>query len=157
MIRPATPGDIPVLVALLRQILLVHHKARPDLFRPTGQKYDEKALSEILKDPGKPIFVYEEEGSVLGYIMCQEQFFCSDTQFPVKTLYVDDLCVDQGAQHRGIGRKLFEYARNYAAQNGFYNLTLHSWEGNPGAMAFYRSLGLKTQYTSFELILNAEK
>ena len=36
-IRQATMADIPALNQLLQEILLVHHEARPDIFRPTGQ------------------------------------------------------------------------------------------------------------------------
>ena len=157
MIRRAAAGDIPALVSLLREILLVHHRARPDLFRSSGQKYDEAALSVMLQNPALPIFVYEEAGTVLGYVMCQEQFFCSDTQLPVKTLYIDDLCVDSSCRHRGIGKKLFEYACSYAREKGFYNVTLHSWDGNPGAMAFYRAMGMQTQYTTLELVLTEDR
>ena len=45
-------------------------------------------------------------------------------------------------------------AKDYAKNNGFYNVTLHVWNCNPGAMRFYESLGLTPQYTNLELIVN---
>ena len=154
MIRKATAQDIQDICRLLEQVLAVHHAGRPDLFRAHGKKYDEKALQEMLSRQESPIFVYDDDGHVLGYIMCQEHNECSPALMPVKTLYIDDLCVDEQARGKGIGRKLFQYVKDYASENGFHNVTLHVWSCNPGAMKFYESLGLKPQYTSLDLILN---
>lgn len=54
---------------------------------------------------------------------------------------------------RHIGKALFEYAKAFAREKGCHNITLHVWECNPGARAFYEAMGLKPQYTSMELIL----
>ncbi len=89
---------------------------------------------------------------VLGYVFCIARSQGSGSLQPLKTLYIDDLCVDASARGRHIGKALFEYARDYAMRSGFYNITLHVWECNPGAKAFYETLGLKPQYTSMELI-----
>lgn len=153
MIRKAVTQDIETICRLLEQILKVHHAMRPDLFCATGKKYNQKDLQEMLGRPENPIFVYEDNGAVAGYIMCQEQLASGSVLEPVKTLYIDDLCVDEKARGKGIGKKLFQFAREYARENGFYNVTLHVWEGNPGAQHFYDSLGMKPQYTSMELIL----
>ena len=154
MIRKATPQDIPDICRLLEQVLAVHHAGRPDLFRAQGKKYNEKDLQEMLKRQENPIFVYDDDGHVAGYIMCQEQTKCGSALMPVKTLYIDDLCVDEGARGKGIGRKLFQHVKDYARENGFYNVTLHVWNCNPGAMKFYESLGLKPQYICLEMVLS---
>lgn len=153
MIRKANTQDIQDICTLLEQVLEVHHAGRPDIFRAHGKKYDEKALQEMLSRQGYPIFVYDDDGHVAGYIICQELTACGPSLMPVKTLYIDDLCVDKDARGKGIGRKLFNYAKDYAIENGFYNVTLRVWNSNPGAMRFYESLGLKPQSTTLELIL----
>ena len=153
MIRKAQIQDIETICRLLEQVLKVHHAGRPDLFRESGKKYDEKALQEMLQCPENPIFVYEEDGAVLGYIMCQEHAISGSALKSVKTLYIDDLCVEEKERGKGVGKKLFQFVKDYAQENGFYNITLHVWEGNPGAKQFYESLGLKPQYTNLELII----
>lgn len=66
-IRRAKESDISKLIDLLEQVLLVHHKVRPDLFQEKGVKYTEAQLAELIADDNRPIFVYEdEEGEVLG-------------------------------------------------------------------------------------------
>ena len=49
-IRFACEADIPQMLELLRQVELVHHGIRPDLFRNGGEKYDEAALKDILQN-----------------------------------------------------------------------------------------------------------
>ena len=153
MIRRATQEDIPAILRLLEQVLAVHHQGRPDLFREKGTKYSGPELAQMLGQADAPIFVLEEGGSVAGYLIGQIIRADGAAQEPITTLYVDDLCVDESARGKGIGRQLMEYARDYAREQGCHNLTLHVWEGNPGAQAFYESLGMKTQYTCLEWVL----
>ena len=60
--------------------------------------------------------------------------------------------MDESARRRHIGKALFEHVKAYAADEGFYNITLHVWECNPGAKAFYEALGMAPQYTSMEMM-----
>lgn len=152
-IRKARPEDLGAVNRLLEQVLSVHHAGRPDLFRPVGKKYSDQELLGIIADERTPVFVYESGGAVLGYVFCALQEFRGGALLPVTSLYIDDLCVDSDARGRGIGTALFNYAKEFAAKKGCHNVTLHVWECNPGAMAFYRSLGLTPQFTSMELVI----
>lgn len=153
MIRPAEPRDLEAVNSLLRQVLQVHHRGRPDLFRPEGKKYTDEELLAIFANPRTPVFVYEEEGSVLGYAFCMLQEQGSNNLMPLKTLYIDDLCVDASARGRHIGTALFDYVKAFAREQGCHNLTLHVWACNPAAAAFYAAQGMSPQYTSLEVLL----
>ena len=153
MIRLAQTRDLEAVNSLLRQVLKVHHQGRPDLFRAEGKKYTDDDLMAIFDNPLTPVFVYEEEGVVLGYVFCALTHQESGSLMPITTLYIDDLCVDARARGRHIGKALFEYVKAYAKENGCHNITLHVWECNPSAKAFYQALGLTPQYTSMELIV----
>ena len=74
-------------------------------------------------------------------------------QKAVKTLFIDDLCVDKEARGQKIGEKLYQFALDYAKELGCYNLTLHVWNDNAGAVRFYERLGMKPRYTEMETIL----
>lgn len=152
MIRKAEARDLDAVNDLLGQVLRVHHEGRPDLFRPQGKKYSDEELLGIFADPLTPVFVYEENDRVAGYAFCVLQKQESLSLMPLKTLYIDDLCVDEKARGRHVGKALFEYVREFAREQGCYNITLHVWECNPGAMFFYRSLGMQPQYTSMEML-----
>ena len=71
----------------------------------------------------------------------------------MKTLYLDDLCVDETIRGQGIGRKIYDYLLEYAKKEGFYNFTLNVWECNEGAKRFYQNCGLSVQKTTLEKIL----
>ena len=143
-IRFADTRDIPGMIDLLRQVGEVHHQIRPDLFRSGAQKYDEKALEELLKDPNRPILCALEAGKLLGYCFCILEVIQGDSVLmDAKTLYIDDLCVD--TEHRGqhVGQLLYERACVYARQIGCQSITLNVWCGNDKAMRFYEKQGLK--------------
>lgn len=151
-IRPAEARDLDAVNGLLRQVLAIHHEGRPDLFNAEGKKYTDGELLKIFADPATPVFVYESGGAVLGYAFCELQEQGSGSLRTLRTLYLDDLCVDEKARGHHVGKALFEHVRAFARESGCYNLTLHVWECNPGARAFYESLGMAPQYTSMELI-----
>lgn len=153
MIRKAQKRDLEAVNSLLRQVLGVHHRGRPDLFRAEGKKYSDRELLAIFDNPRTPVFVYEDGGAVLGYVFCALQHQESGSLMPITTLYIDDLCVDAQARGKHIGKALFEYVKAYAKEQGCHNITLHVWECNPSAKAFYEALGLSPQYTSMELLI----
>ncbi len=151
-VRRAQKQDIPGILALLLQVDMVHHKGRPDLFKGPATKYDEDELETLMSDPQRPIFVYEdEEGRVLGHAFCIHKQVVDDPVLTdVKTLYIDDICVDEKGRGKGIGKSLYLYVKEYARENGFYNITLNVWNCNPGAMKFYEAMGLLPQKICME-------
>ena len=95
-IRFAEAKDVAGILALLRQVGQVHHEIRPDLFRSGAQKYSETDLAQLLKDENRPIFVGIEDGKMLGYCFCiLEEVKDNPVLCDVKSLYIDDLCVDE--------------------------------------------------------------
>lgn len=151
-IRRAEERDIPAILKLLKQVNQIHASARPDLFRPQS-KYGRQEVEGLLTNPARPVFV-ADEGGVLGYLMGE---FIDNSKnhnlAPIKTFYIDDLCVDEGARGRGVGTALYNYALGFAKQSGCYNVTLHVWACNPAAEAFYKKCGMKPQNTTMEQIL----
>jgi Acetyltransferases len=153
MIRRAGKEDIQRIIELLHQVNMVHHVLRPDLFKPHTTKYNEQELESMLSDDTKPIFVYIDE-DVLGYAFCQiTEVRGNQLLEDIKTLYIDDICVDEQARGRHVGKALYEYVRNYAKAIGCNNITLNVWEGNEPAWHFYKNMGMKVQKTTMEIIL----
>ena len=155
MIRKAENKDINDVLRLLVQVNDVHAEVRPDLFIKGHTKYTATELEDIFVDPAAPVFVdVNEEGRVLGYCFCVLQDNTSSRHLQrIKTLYIDDLCIDESARGKGVGRRLYEHAKEYARMQGCHNLTLNVWDGNKTAMDFYRRMGLATQKTTLETIL----
>ena len=153
-IRKAIPSDIPVLNHLLEQVLLVHHKVRPDIFKESGRKFNDEQLKTLMSQENTPIFVFEnEEGKILGHLFCIIKEPQSLAQTPIKTLFIEDLCVDENARGQKIGEQLCHFAEDFAQEIGCYNLTLDVWNDNVAALRFYERLDLKPQQTIMEKIL----
>lgn len=154
MIRRAEKKDIPKLCDLLLQVCLVHHRGRPDIFK-VGRKYSKEELSVLLRDGSRPILVYTDESdAVVGYCFCIfQQHKDNSVLTDIKTLYIDDLCVDENRRGERVGRALYEAAVALARESGCYNLTLNVWSCNPSALRFYEAMGLLPQKIGMELVL----
>lgn len=155
MIRRATVKDIDGLNRLLCQVLTVHHEGRPDLFRANAKKYTDEQLIKLLKDDSRPVFcMVNERDEVMGYAFCMfVQHKADNILTDIRTLYIDDLCVEQRFRGQSVGRQLFEYVKAFAKESGCYNLTLNVWSCNAGAIKFYEKCGLVPQKIGMETIL----
>ena len=155
MIRRAMDKDVKDILNLLVQVCMVHHNGRPDLFNGPATKYTEKELLVLFRDDERPVFVFVgEDGHVKGHAFCMHKQFVNDNVMTdIKTLYIDDICVDENARGQGIASRLYEFILDYARAHGCYNVTLNVWTCNPGAMKFYEKCGMKQQKIGMETIL----
>ena len=153
-IRLATVNEIPGMIGLLQQVGEVHHQIRPDLFRSGAQKYSESDLAQLLQDETRPIFGAVDNGRLLGYCFCIiEEVKDNPVLCDTKTLYIDDLCVDEACRGQGIATKLYDHACGYARSIGCASVTLNVWCGNDNAMRFYESRGMKPRKIYMEASL----
>ena len=154
-IRRALISDMQGINKLLNQVLMVHHNGRPDLFKANVKKYTDEELEEIIEDNNKPIFVaVDDNEEILGYAFCVfQQHINNNILTDIKTLYIDDLCVDEEKRGMHIGKALYEYVVEYAKSENCYNITLNVWSCNESAMNFYEHCGLVPQKVGMEKIL----
>ena len=154
-IRRAEKKDLKKVTELLSEVLEIHAKIRPDIFISGTTKYTDDELLEIFRDDSRPVFVaVDDHDNVQGYAFCKfERQPFSTNMRDFKTLYIDDLCVDQNTRGQGIGKKLYDYVCAFAKENGCYDITLNVWEGNDSARKFYDRIGLKVKETTLEHIL----
>ena len=153
-VRRAEEKDIPVLKALLMEVLNIHAQGRPDIFVPNTTKYTDEELVKMISDPRTPIFVYDEDGTVLGYAFCiYKERAHSNNMTDIRTLFIDDLCVDAAARGKHVGESLYHYVKDYARANGFYHVTLNVWSFNEKAIGFYEAMGLKPMEYVMEEVL----
>ncbi|MCD8286064.1 MAG: GNAT family N-acetyltransferase [Clostridia bacterium] len=158
IIRRAAKDDLDGINSLLRQVHEVHCEGRPDLFKPGMKKHPDDVVLEILSDDARPVFVAvpsADAHEVLGYIFCVLEDYNGDYMHAdIRTLYIDDLCVDEKVRGQGIGTALYTYALDLAKSLGCHNVTLNVWTCNPKAMGFYQHLGLKPYKICMEKIID---
>ena len=155
IIRRAEIKDMEGLNRLLRQVAMVHHVGRPDLFKKGSKKYTDEELADLLTDESRPVFVGVDDADfVMGYAFCILEDHTPDhAMTDILSLYIDDLCVDETLRGQHIGKELYQYVLQYAKEQGCYNVTLNVWECNPSARKFYEACGLVPYKTGMEKVL----
>lgn len=154
-IRIANEKDVDGVIKLLNQVLTVHFNGRPDLLKEGCTKYSKEELTVMFNDTDNPVFVaVDENDEVMGYAFCKMICHRDDSILTaIKTMYIDDLCVDENLRGKHIGKSLYDYVLSDALRKGCYNVTLNVWECNQNAKRFYEKCGLQIQKTGMEKIL----
>ncbi len=154
LIRRAEEKDIPRVIALLEQVLTIHADLRPDLFIPGTTKYTPDDLRRIFADEKTPVWVaVDDADETVGYVFCEiEEPVPSNNMIPRRTLYIDDLCIDESQRGKRVGEALYRHACREAKKRGCYSVTLNVWEGNE-ARFFYEKMGMFVRKTMMETIL----
>ena len=154
-IRRAVEKDTKRINELLYQVASIHEKGRPDIFKKATKKYTDQELIEIINNDNTPIFVAVNDSDfVLGYAFCIFQITKNNILLKdKKTLYIDDICVDENLRGSHIGKSLYNFVEEYAKENGFDNITLNVWEFNQSAYKFYEKCGMNPLKTTMEKTL----
>ncbi|MEE0896570.1 MAG: GNAT family N-acetyltransferase [Acutalibacteraceae bacterium] len=151
-IRRADIKDADKINELLFQVAKIHANGRPDIFKTATKKYSDQELIEIINNDDSPIFVAtDEKDFCLGYAFCvfqktKDSILLQDR----KTLYIDDICVDENSRGKHIGKSLYDFIENFAKENGFDNITLNVWSFNESAYKFYEKCGMTPLKTTME-------
>lgn len=155
IIRKARMEDRLGIERLLKEVNNLHQKLRPDIFIENAIKYNEEQFNALISNGATPIFVaVDEDGNVLGHLFCQVRDYSDVAVYKdFKTLFIDDLCVDETTRGQGVGKALYEFAIGYAREKGCYDVTLNVWEGNKSARVFYEKMGMFPKETQMEYIL----
>ena len=155
IIRRAEEKDIDGILELLIQVDMVHHNARPDIFKGPATKYTRDELIGIFRNDDTPVFVsVDDSGFVQGHAFCiLKQIKDDHVLTDIKSLYVDDICVHEKCRGRHIGKTLYDHVISYAKEIGCYNVTLNVWTCNSDAIRFYEKCGLVPQKIGMEKIL----
>ena len=143
-IRRAVEKDIPRIDDLLYQVHRVHSTGRPDIFRTGNKKYTDDELRAILANDDTPVFVATDESDrVQGYAFCIVQEVKGERSLmDRKTVYIDDLCVDESLRGQHIGQSLYHFVLEESRRLGCAAVTLNVWCLNEGAMRFYEKCGM---------------
>ena len=159
-VRPLEAQDVPKVMDLLVQVNLVHYEGRPDIFKKDTKFTEEDVEHNFIGNEMNPVFVcveVEEDGSehVLGHAFCEIHENLGNSVLQAKrSLYIDDICVDENERGKGVGRKLYEHVVAYAEKDGdFDNILLNVWAFNEPAYKFYQEMGLTPQRIFMEKVL----
>ncbi|MER5949658.1 GNAT family N-acetyltransferase [Streptomyces sp. NPDC001904] len=138
MIRTATPHDIPVIHAMVRE--LAAYEKVPDEARAS-----EEQLREALFGERPAAFAHmaeDADGEVVGFALW---FLNFSTWRGVHGIYLEDLYVRPEARGGGHGKALLTELARICVQRGYERLEWSVLNWNQPSIDFYRSLGARPQ------------
>jgi len=144
-IRQAVALDNLILSSLCVDVQRLHAEHHPDFFKiPTSDDFAASFFDETLTDPAVSIFIAEENGQALGYVLCKlikrpENPFT----FAVRYLHIDQISVRPAAQGKGVGKALIKRAVVLALDLNLQRIQLDSWGFNVEAHAFFEKMGFE--------------
>lgn len=155
IIRNAVSEDCEKIRPLQEEIALLHHEGRPDLFRTEARYFMQDDFDKRLSDPAHTVLIAEaENGQVIGYAFAWVIGAKNHpTYIDFDSFYIDDICVLESWQGRGVGRTLLERCKDIAHSRGCKHLELYVWSFNERAMAFYEKSGFAEKTKKLELRL----
>src|SRR5688572_9606692 len=132
-IRYATRNDVPVLLALIRELAEFEkllHVVQADEATLADELFGTPRVAEAL--------IAELSGEVVGFALFFHNF---STFVGRKGLYLEDLYVRPHARRRGVGRCLVSFVARIAVERncGRFEWAVLDW--NTHAVDFYRALG----------------
>ena len=145
LIRPATSGDVPVILELIRA-LATYERA------PNDVTATENGLVEVLFDekPSAEVLLAFENETAVGFAVFFHNF---STWLGRPGLYLEDLFVRPEHRGKGYGRALLIYLAKVARARGCGRMEWAVLDWNEPAIEFYRKLGAKPmdEWTVFRL------
>jgi GNAT superfamily N-acetyltransferase len=147
MIRPATPADVPVIHAMVRE-LAEYEKALEEAVAT------EEQLREALFGERPAAYAHmavdDETGEPAGFALW---FLNFSTWRGVHGIYLEDLYVRPEARGAGHGRALLTELARLCVERGYGRLEWSVLDWNEPSIGFYRALGALPQdeWTVFRL------
>ena len=150
-IRQATSADVPQLSSLCMDVQSLHAEHHPEVFKfPQSGDFAIAFFEEMVADRAVRIFIAEENGSAVGYLLCklierEENPFT----FATRLLYIDQISVRPAAHRQGVGTALMQQAEMLAREWEVKRIQLDSWDFNVNAHAFFERLGFEKFHFRF--------
>ncbi len=142
-IRHAVPQDSALLSSLCVDVQRLHAEHHPNLFKlPQNDDFAVAFFDEALTEASTTIFLAEENGQALGYVLCKpterpETLFT----FAMRFLLVDQISVRPQARGQGVGSALLVRVEELARRLSISQVQLNSWGFNTEAHAFFERNG----------------
>ena len=150
-IRNMILADYNEVDRLMAQVHQLHVNGRPDLYIDVEHIYSFDQFKEMVENEDMITILAEEKEKVVG--ICMISMRARTCMVKRRTAYMEDLCVDETCRGKGIGKKLFLYAKDQAIKMGAERLDLMVWDFNENARKFYESMGMKPQRYIYETML----
>lgn len=153
IIREASSNDYKEIHKLVKEVHELHAKARPEDYKDCDNPLKKDNYISMLNDINIKIFVAELDNSeIFGYTVLKK---IEIKEHPImidkRILHMDDLCVSKKYRRKGVGKRLYNKAKEYCKEICFDKLELNVWKFNEEAIEFYEALGMKEKSKRYEI------
>lgn len=132
-IRPATPADVPQILAFIRDLALYERAPKEVTATEEGLMRDGFGAN-----PFYSCLMAEEDGAPAGFALF---FFNYSTWKGRPGVYLEDLFVEPRFRGMGIGKALLKRVAAFAVERGCERLQWEVLDWNTPAIDFYRAMG----------------
>lgn len=150
IIRKAKIEDFQRVHELAMQVHKLHVKERGDIYKDADPlKFEE--FIEDLSNESNIYLVAELENKIIGICFSHIKEMTEKSIMKARRiLYIDDLCIDETMQRKGIGRKMYNQIVQVAKKRNVDSVELLVWGFNKKAINFYKNMGMNVKNIRFE-------
>ena len=150
IIRKAKPNDFSGVHKLIMQVHKLHVSKRNDIYKDIDPMNFEEFKTE-LSNSNNIYLIAEFENEIVGICFSQiKEILNNKIMKNRKILYIEDICVDENYQKKGIGKKLYNQIVELDKEKNIDNIELMVWGFNENAIKFYKNLGMNIKNLKFE-------
>lgn len=134
--------NFELISGLIEEVQNLHAGLFPDVYKPFQKDEIGKMMTQMFSEEQCRVFVAQEEGVAVGYIMVlinvvQENAF----HYAYKLLHIDQIVVSKHYQKTGMGSLLIEKAEALATELGIDRIELDHLFVNDTAAKFFKGKG----------------
>ena len=150
IIRKAKISDFQGIHNLIMQVHKLHVNERNDIYKDVDPMDFEEFRTE-LSNSNNIYLIAELENEILGICFSQiKEISNNKIMKNRKILHIENICVDENHQKKGIGKKLYKQIVQLAKEKNIDNIELMVWGFNENAIKFYKNLGMNIKNLKFE-------
>lgn len=149
-IRYAKSSDYEMVENIMKQVQQLHIDWRPDIYKTCETVLPKEEFEEAVQEG--QFVVAEQEEKVVGLLSFLVRHVESKTQVTRDVLFVDSMAVDEKFRGQGIGRALFDFAKEIVAERKLDGFELQVNARNKKAMEMYKKYGFTEKSINMELL-----
>lgn len=151
VVRRAMTEDIDQIITLTNMVADKHGEGRSDIFLRHPYHISLEKLERDLKSNNHVPFVAENEGIIIGVVLCTVRSIKNDLKLKdAVILSVEDTCVSPICRGKKIGTALIEAVKLEAQKLGCQRIETNVWAFNKESMLFFEENGFEVQKMTME-------
>lgn len=131
-----------LIASLVEEVQNLHANLFPSVYKPFELEKIREMMEQLLSDEKCRVFVAQEEGVIIGYIMVLIKEVPENAfHFAYKLLHIDQIAVSSNHQKTGVGSILMDKVEELAKELAIGRIELDHLYVNDTAAKFFKGKG----------------